>query len=274
MKNLTLALVFISLLVAPQSWSQKFPTLGEIYDFNPGDEFHIAHYYCCNELSFQLEQFTVIKKYMTDNQVNYIIQRNVFDYLNTSPPELVDTTIFMVTDTLVINDPDSVIFTENDLLMTEPGLYQGRLICTHTYWILDALKIERYVPGCGQVFNGWKLVPGSNCDVVDSLIYYMKGEESWGKTLLGYGELSVYDRFRIHPNPAHDILYIESTDHDRMIIALEIRDAGGRLVYSCSTLHQIMEMKIHLDDQKLLSGIYFLYIRTEKGVETYKFIKD
>ena len=130
------------------------------------------------------------------------------------------------------------------------------------------------MPGCGQVFNGWKLVPGNNCDVVDSLIYYVKGEESWGKTLLGYSKLSRHDRFMISPNPAHDIVHIKSKDYDQMISALEIRDVEGRLIWSYSPLNNIMEMDIHLDDQRLQAGIYFLYIRTEKGVENYKFIKN
>ena len=87
---------------------------------------------------------------------------------------------------IYLKNPDSIIFSENDVIQVDPMFYNGRKICIRTYWIVNALKEERYVPGCGMVFNGWYVLPGSVCDVQDSLIFYSKGNENWGNSLLSF----------------------------------------------------------------------------------------
>ncbi len=273
-KNLTLILVLFSFITSTQVWSQKFPTQGEVYDFNPGDEFHIAHYYCCNELSFQVEKLFVIDAFEVEGQIYYAVLRSVFDFLTTTPPQLVDTTLYLQPDTMVIKYPDSVIFNQGDSMYTDPPAYNGRRVYIHTYWILNALKEERYVTGLGQVFNGWQLVPGSSCDVVDSLIYYKKGTESWGTTLSGYLQHKVDSPVIIGPNPVRDHLYVRSKQFNVRFLELGILDIQGRLVWKELPLTQSSTLEVHLDSKKLERGVYFLYIRTENGTVHYKFIKD
>ena len=274
MKNLTLFLVLFPIIITTQVWSQKFPSQGEIYDYNPGDEFHIAHYYCCNELSFQVEKLYITDAFEEQGQIYYAVLRNVFDFLTTSAPQLVDTTLYMHPDTLVIKYPDSVIFNQDDSSFTDPAMYNGRRVYIHTYWVLNALKEERYVMGCGQVFNGWQLVPGSSCDVADSLIYYKKGSESWGKTLSGYLLHKAVNPFIIGPNPVHDRLYIKPKDHDVSVLEMAILDMQGRTVWQELRLSRSSTLQVHMDSKEFETGVYFLYIRTENGTVHYKFIKD
>jgi hypothetical protein len=273
-KNLPLILVPFLFITTTQGWSQKFPTQGEIYDFNPGDEFHIAHYYCCNELSFQVEQLFITDAFVEQGQIYYAIQRSVFDFLTTSPPLLVDTTLYLHPDTLVIKHPDTVIFNPDDSMFTDPEAYNGRRVFTHTYWVLNSLKEERYVMGCGQVFNGWQLVPGSTCDVVDSLLYYKKGTESWGATLSGYWQQKTNDSFVIGPNPVHENLYVKAQQSGTKIMEMGILDMQGRLTWKIAPSAQSSVFEVYMDSKKFEGGVYFLYIRTENGTVHYKFIKD
>ena len=273
MKKLIAIMFLLACCGTPQSWSQQYPTLGEIFSFSPDDEFHFLHFYCCNDLSFQLEQLKVVDKVIGDNGLCYITQRNLFDFLTTTPPMLVDTTLFNVTDSLVIPYPDSVIFSHEDELVNDPFIYNGRDTYIHIYWILNSQKEERYTVGCGQVFNGWIVIPGSTCSVVDSLIYYIKGNEIWGSSLLAEESTPADPPLTVFPNPVRDRMYLLNEDPGLAIQEVIIMDFQGKQVDHIDAFALQQAKKTELLTDNLESGMYFLYIRTEKGIFCRKFIK-
>jgi len=273
MKKIFTFMFFISLIYSQDTYSQKFPTLGEIYNFNPGDEFHSLHYYCYNELSFQLKQITILDKFQSNEKIMYCIQENLFDFIHTQPPTLVDTTYLHHIDTLIIESPDSIIFGGNDAIHIDPMLYNGREICIHTFWILNALKEERYVAGCGLVFNGWYGLPGSVCDVQDSLIFYSKGNESWGNSLLRITARLAKNQILIFPNPVTDILQIKCKEPDITIRRIEISDVTGKIILSSNRVNKKNNRDFTLECKNFNSGIYFIYFSTNKGAFSHRFVK-
>lgn len=255
-------------------WSQDFPSLSEIYDFNAGDEFHFLHFYCCNELSFQLEQLTIKDKFTDKNEIGYTVQKSIFDFIPGDPPQLVDTSVFNHSDSLFIPFPDSVIFGIHDGVETDPGNYNGRVVYIHEYPILGLLKEEKYVRGCGMVYNGWITLPDTVCEVTDSLIYYSKGSEVWGKTLLSENELSKKIPFSIFPNPTPGILNVACNDPAYSIESIRIVNIQGKVLNTKRLPQGLHNNKTCLNYSNLGKGLYFIYFSTNKGILTYKFIKN
>lgn len=274
MKKLITITILLVLVCIPAAWSQKFPSLAEIHDFDAGDEFHTLHFFCYNPLSFQLEQMTVIEKLSDHPALKYVIQKTVYDFIASAPPILCDTSTFQLMDTLVIENPDSIIFTENDIIRSDPDLYNGRIHCIHSYWIIDARKQERYAVGCGMVFNGWEELPGTSCTVVDSMIYYSKGSEVWGNTLLGTERHHITDHFLIFPNPVQKELNIRLLQAEMEVTALEIFNTFGNTIWKSAAVPAEDRWTVNLCSNNFKPGLYFLYIRTKNGIATIKFIKN
>ena len=273
MKKIISLACLLCIVFFQNSWSQKFPSQAEIYQFNAGDEFQILHYYCCNENSFQVEQIKIIKKIQMHDTLEYQCIIHVFDFLNSSPPELIDTTTFNKTDTIRIINPDSSIFSEGDEINVDPNLYNGRKTVTHTYWVFDALCIEQYTEGLGIVKRAWKM-PGSNLKTSDSLIYYAKQDEHWGTTLLGNIQSFVQDKLTIAPNPVSSTLSIKNSDPGIRIRNVELRDVNGKKIDKLQWGSSENAPLSKIDCQKLKPGLYFIYLSTNKGSVRYKFIKD
>lgn len=273
MKTNNACILLFLLFVMQPAGSQELPALGEIYDFKPGDEFHSLHFYCYNELSFQLEKTIITDKFTLGKSIGYQLQRSVYDFLKTDPPILVDTSLFLHTDTLLIEFPDSVIFSVHDEVATNPAWYHGREVYIRKYYILDILKEERYARGCGQVYNGWISQPESACDVADSLIYFSKGDESWGKTLLEQKEHKPTLSLRVYPNPVVGYLYLDFPSPGDAISSINITDIRGTLCWSRSYSNPLITGQISLNCSTLKDGIYFIYLSTNKGIACCKFIK-
>ena len=72
---------------------------------------------------------------------------------------------------------------------------------------------------------------------------------------------------RIYPNPANDILYIESTLN---IEQVGVYDISGRLLKQFSTINK--DHNISIND--LVNGIYLVKITIEQKDYIYKMIKD
>lgn len=71
--------------------------------------------------------------------------------------------------------------------------------------------------------------------------------------------------FSVYPNPATDIINIES--EDELVKSIEINDVNGRLIPVNSINNQT------IDISSLASGTYFVKIKSDKGVEVHKVVK-
>lgn len=251
---------------------QVFPTIGEIYDFEPGDVFEAANYYCCNEVFFQVERREVEEKIFIDNHYGYLTKLSQFNLLREDPHKVVDTSLWKEPDTVWIAYPDSVVFRPGDTVVQNPGFYNGREIYIRKYVLLNALCEERYVKGCGMVYKGWGTLPPGTTTPEDSLTWYCKADECWGNSMLVLRTSPLTDRFRIYPNPVSQVLRI-SKNSSTGIQAIRLMDLNGstiRVLKEYSALNNI-RIKIPVDD--LGSGIYFLYIDTDQGPFVQKFVK-
>jgi hypothetical protein len=166
-----------------------------------------------------------------------------------------------------------VIFRSTDTVLQIPGTYNDRDIYIHAYWILNAVKEEWYVKGLGQVLNAWRSWPGSSCEIVDSMIYFRKGPESWGKMLLSAADHAVRGDIRIYPNPAVDEIRIELAGPAHQILGIDIVDAAGKRILTTGPVDILSSFSISLDNAIFTSGLYFAYIRTPEGYLLEKFIK-
>ncbi len=270
----TLIYFAVALALCPLSLrSQEFLSLGEIYDYNKSDEFHSIHYYCCNDISFQLRQVTILEKQFTQAGLVYICELNVFDYINTSPPILSDTTAFHQKDTLIISHPDSIIFTAEDEIIEDPDLYNGRKVCINYSSIVNSIRIEQYAEGCGLVLVGWKEYFGTSCWITDSLVYFKKGMEEWGNSLLSTPTHKESLQFTFNPNPLSKSLILHLKKDNIKIVNILIMDTKGSLLGKIDYQSSNYSKEIKIDCTDLPAGIYFLYLSTDKGYGVEKFIK-
>lgn len=73
------------------------------------------------------------------------------------------------------------------------------------------------------------------------------------------------DAIQIYPNPANEKIQISS---DQNVMRIEIKDASGRTVMSET------DKKDELNISNLKSGVYFLNLYTDNGINTAKFVKN
>lgn len=209
MKSLSTSIAIILLLALSPASSQEFSSLATIYNFNIGDNFQIKKFNCCNEIFFELEEMRVLNKYTREGSIHYVRNINCYKFANTEIPFIADTLEYNHIDTLIIVNPDSVIFKPGDEIIVDSSIYNGRKICIKYSTFMGKPKIEEYVDGCGLALKTWIILPDSGCWNSDSLIYYKKGDEIWGKTILASDEdLTHENEILIFPNPVSDNLYI------------------------------------------------------------------
>lgn len=99
----------------------------------------------------------------------------------------------------------------------------------------------------------------TGCSAISSLIYYPAGIE----------EFNLSDYINVYPNPANDIITVESTliNKDAMISLYNIQ---GQLLI----LQPMLQAKINVDISAFSRGMYYLKVQTEKGIAVKKFIKE
>lgn len=89
-------------------------------------------------------------------------------------------------------------------------------------------------------------------------------------TVTGVSALSPfsYDDIQLFPNPAQDKITVAHTKGGH--INIQLLDGLGRNIYTVKSENTTTEIQV----QDLPSGLYYLYIRTEKGEGSFKFIKE
>ncbi len=80
-------------------------------------------------------------------------------------------------------------------------------------------------------------------------------------------ELEKNSSFIIYPNPAAD--FIEVNKFNLQEVSISVADLTGRILITS----EIYSTEIKIDISSLQSGIYFIELKTEKGISTSKFVK-
>ncbi|MGI6478060.1 MAG: agmatine deiminase family protein [Salinivirgaceae bacterium] len=74
----------------------------------------------------------------------------------------------------------------------------------------------------------------------------------------------------IYPNPANESLFIEFNETDN-VNSISITDISGNIVTNINSFSELNQIEIDLANYT--SGIYFVLINTDNGVEVFKFVK-
>ena len=99
----------------------------------------------------------------------------------------------------------------------------------------------------------------------NSNLLIIKTDENGFFTTTGK-EVSTNESFKIYPDPAFNNIIIESS----LSVNIEIENLQGQHVKSMATNNR----KTNIDVSKLPGGIYIVKLKTEKGMEAGKFIKE
>ncbi|MDB4303675.1 T9SS type A sorting domain-containing protein [Desulfosarcina sp.] len=271
MKSYVLLIGLLGLLFSASVFSQQFSTLGEIYNFDPDDEFHTIEYNCCNDVFFTLQKVKILEKTNEQGAIQYIRNIDLFSYVNVEPPILADTLLFNQIDTLNILFPDSIIFSNDDEIVTNLNLYNRRKICIKHSIVLDKPKTDKYVDGCGHVVTSWYIECDSSCRISDSLVYYKKGKEKWGINRFQTNiENNLINEFNISQNPVINTLQIDFPKQSSPT-KLVLYEQGGANIISSSWLKN--KESYTMDMSHFKKGVYLLHINNLNNNKVYRIIK-
>lgn len=84
--------------------------------------------------------------------------------------------------------------------------------------------------------------------------------------ILGSQEVIASDKIGVYPNPVHDFVTIKSAD---AIESAEVYNTAGQMMFSSN---KIVNNKINLSG--LSKGLYILKVKTSKGLQTVKLLKN
>ncbi len=252
-------------------FSQEFSTLGEIYDFDPEDEFQLIDYNCCNEVFFQLHEVKILERYDDQGSIHYIRSTSLFSFVFANPPILVDTIYQNIIDTITILNPDSIIFNNGDEIISNPSIYNGRKICLKYSTVMGKPKIDKYVNGCGLAVTSWYIEGDSSCRISDSLVYFKKENEEWGEnSLLATSERKACQDIVLYPNPIKNILNIK-LQIQNIKLQIRIYDLSGKEMFSKIFIQNKKIQKLDLSHFK--KGVYLLHINMVDKNQVYQIVK-
>lgn len=108
---------------------------------------------------------------------------------------------------------------------------------------------------------------------LNTLFAYLNGSSCsikliGGSIVLGMGEFENNDFAKFYPNPASDLITIETSEN----ATIELADISGREIILKSTINANQKKEINI--QNLISGIYFVKIYTDKFVSIKKIVID
>lgn len=266
----------------------------EVYDFQPGDEFHVqmhktgdAYLY----LPFREYDNRCIYKYLeridyTDSIVYYYTRKQSIETVYTD-----STTLELFNDTLksvvkvnpdfekLPGEPVIGTFTAYSMNMinskfrtkTIPGsllIYGLQDSCLSPITGEGCVYNEKYIDGLGGPYYFCSGYVGDTEE--RKLVYYKKGETEWGEKLVitSVLEIKTNNYLKFFPNPA-DTYIIISNPSNIKINKLMLFDFSGRIV---KTFEALELARGTLNMQHLLPGIYLLKAETDVGVETEKLV--
>lgn len=280
MKAITI-LMFLAITMI--SNAQPILKIGEVFDFELGDEFHIK-----SNLQNQppnASRLKVIDKYFSDGNdtVFYKIARDKYSSTYYSEPEphleysfTKDTVLDFYTGL------DSSIFTYYSNLH-----YDSIVKHYDTHFSYDSI-LEYSTDYCNSLINGFTCgqgdfepsryaygfgegigityeffedgTSGGNPSKDKSLFYYKKqsGECGIPDKTTSIEESQLIDNIKIFPNPVQDILNIELTDNEHVIVRLF--DSNGKL-----QIEKLMDNSDNINVSRLTKGMYFLNFQLKYG---------
>ncbi len=285
----------------------RMKTIKKIYDFNIGDEFHTFFTdvrYGMNNTVYDGTIQRVIQKvvskttYNPDTAITYQFERcqMIFNYLN----YIVDTTYTYDTVTTVYsycNFSDSSLFQMPRETFYRPiGIYENNFLTLKDYnnrleykyidrldyyfnnncwdftYIDPGPNVTQYYEGLGGPFYNYYIWSSYLCLKRINLVYYKKGETTWGSPIAPNCLSLINDvqelkpsasEVNIYPNPARNKVFVDLKNVDSKSVTIEIFSLEGKMLQQQTiATNSISE----IDIQSLPSGMFVLKIRDKNQI--------
>lgn len=268
-----LALILISFPVL-KALSQSISTIGEIYNYEIGDEFHLQGFYSSPNYDSEFKRINKIANKFYSQEGDTLFYEIDYQYAYTT-----NSTGWIYEDStinLYYTNLDSLIYEgEIDSVYSIPSLYNGRIVNVADYLDGTIHYIKKFANGCGLVLyysqnsEPWNMHEHSN-----SLVYFNKNNEEWGQPIIitKNPEYNLSELFiTLYPNPARNQIQLEINVKTADLLSISIFSIKGKVV---KDLDHINERSIRVDISDLNPGAYILSVVTVSNIFQSKFIKQ
>lgn len=252
---------------------QGISTISEIYDYDIGDQFHYNAWAQDGNNGFYSYTNIIIldKFYSTDSNTIFYV-RDCSEYFSGSSGR---GEFSYYIDTLSVTSLNSLINSGwIDTVYSNPALYNGREINYLEWTSLENHYETKFINGCGGPYIYHKVYepPFADWDEENKLIYYLKGDEEWGTPFfVTTKELTNnQNAVKIFPNPASEFIFIVMNSKPSQKLEGIIYSNIGTKAKSFF----INDDKTQINISDLGSGIYFIYISSDKVIYRGKFIRN
>lgn len=267
----------------PQVGVQNLTWL-EVHDFQPGDEIHV--YYSYTFFGFPNEIKQSIHRYLDRedfvDSVTYTVERIQSTLLYSTQGNTFEFVHDTITETYRPNVdfdklPGEIMFDE---VWTEGAYFykmntewhQAKIKPSPDYWLFQSLETcwnYLIIDGCISDYTWYKGLGGPYhyCnlwgEIERSLVYYKKGNETWGDPLVivGMEENQLINGIKIYPNPATDKLWVMCEDAE-LQLTIEFYDLHGRLFKTAA----VTETGQQIGLQEFRQGMYLYRISNADGL--------
>lgn len=261
-----------SLLISMGSlFAQEFPTIGEVYDYEIGDVFHIVELHKIQGSSSEDYWDSTIKVLEVTNKV-YSVDYDTVCYQ-----------VFLMSKQFSIENPNPVfndtyydLYYTNleqeflgDTLLQDFDYYNGREYIENRSISYNGYgpvtEIYHWVIGCGLAYD---LDSEEGSGFMESyskrLVYFRKGDEEWGEELMlvGIVEDIESNNFVIYPNPVQNQLHISTEIIGQKPSLIDIYNSTGQMVKSLS----VSSSHLNIDMTPFSKGFYYVNLVDENGI--------
>ena len=283
-------ILFFSVFLSVQVFAQEVLTIGEVFDFDIGDEFQYMNNLGTPSVS---RKKIIEKRYSSTNDtVYYKMETSGYwsTYVSEPEPHLeynfgsgiqdvaytdLDSSIFYYHTFINISDLETYEeqFSFDSIIGFEPSFCNSYLCGYHAVIGDFEPSTYRYIYGKGIGFVSNFVQYGDSGGLVEedkSLIYYKKFEKTCGTPdLTGFNEEIISsNEVLIFPNPASSQLTIQLNNDILETCKMEIFDIRGEILDS-----KILEGKSTLYDvANMDKGIYLLRIYLADKISTHRII--
>jgi hypothetical protein len=256
--------------------AQDLMTIGEVFDYSIGDEFHISGF--ADGQPPNADRIKIIDKYYSANNDSLFYIRNHDSYHTTilmEPPYL-EYHFWTVIDTVFYTNLDSSIthykyWTSYDTTMVKYDTinhiseeYCDSLVNGYDCEIGEfepIYYVGLYGKGLGRV-KDYYYQPAEYSGFNNVLFYYKKNGVSCGTpdtTTVSVSEIIINPEIKIYPNPTEKYFTIDFKTNGQS--NLKIYNAGGKLLIS----QTIEEKSNYINCSSLTTGFYVICVSSESN---------